>query len=83
MAELGREASTGFVACPLLCGSCIVAVLVLVVIELAIYGYSNPDPSECWYIDGLDETYLSRAEAIAAAEKKGIDIPDNEPVNVH
>ena len=66
------EGSDGLVACPLICGSCLIGVLITLIIYLGLYAFKNPDPPNCWYIDGLENTYLTEYEAIKAAKINNI-----------
>ena len=64
-------------------GSCIIVLMLTIVIYLGIYAFDNPDPTDCWYIDGLPQTFLSEYEARQAALQQKLEIPDHEPINVH
>ena len=38
------------------CFTCcfIIAGVILFLIQLTVYTFKNPDPTECWYIDGVN-----------------------------
>ena len=63
-------AEDGLIAIPLLCGSLLIVILITLVILLGMFAYRNPDPPDCWYIDGLSKTYLTEIESVKAADAK-------------
>ena len=55
---------------------------IVFVIYLGLYAYDNPDPENCFYIDGLDKTTPTKLEAINLAIDRGIPIPTGYPVDM-
>lgn len=49
---------------------------------LGIYGYNNPDPDACYFIEGLETTELTRADAISKAASLGVPVKVGYPVNM-
>ena len=44
-----------------------VVLYTILIVYLWIFGYSNPDPESCFYIDGLDTTAKTRVAAVNKA----------------
>ena len=70
-----------------LCGmfaslGCIVFFVVLTIM-LGYYGMSNPDPSECWVIKGIDAAATTRAGIEAKATALSKPIPAGYPIEMH
>jgi len=67
-------------------GLCIFGVVVLLysflIVYLGVYGYANPDPENCFYVDGVDTPGLTAESTEALATEKGIAIRAGYPVNM-
>ena len=72
----GRKAISIIVA------SIVFAVYTVFVIYLGLYAYGNPDPNHCFYIDGLDTSGTSRANAIDLAIDRGIEVRTGYPIDM-
>ena len=46
------------------------------------YGYSNPDPQNCFYVDGLETTGKTRLEATTKAIDVQITVPTGYPIDM-
>jgi len=49
---------------------------------LAMYGFQNPDPEQCFYVNGLDTTSTTRLAAEALAKEKSIAVMHGYPVDM-
>ena len=54
----------------------------ILVIYLAIYAYSNPDPPHCYYIAGLDTPAITKSTALILAREEEIPVRDGYPVDI-
>lgn len=79
-AKIGE--SKAALACALVCGGTIVLLYALFVIYLGVYGYANPDPAHCYYIDGVDTPATSREAAVDIATQRNITIKPGYPVDM-
>lgn len=52
------------------------------VVYLGLYAYGNPDPAHCYFIDGLDTTGTTRANAVTLAEDRGIEVKPGFPIDM-
>lgn len=57
-------------------------VYAIVMIYLGIYAYGNPDPNECFFVDGVESTRRSRAAIIAEAGTLGVEVRPGYPINM-
>ena len=79
--------TTGF-----LCGKRIWTISVVVSVGLAVhiveliyfwrYGYSNPDPQSCFYVEGLETTGKTRLEATTKAIDVQVTVPTGYPIDM-
>ena len=52
---------------------CIVLFVVIGVVSImGVYAFNNPDPSGCWYVEGLQRPALTKAEITQVASENGI-----------
>ena len=49
---------------------------------LAVYGWKNPDPANCFFIDGLDAPALTKAAVEEQARAKGLAIRPGYPIDM-
>ena len=60
----------------------IVILFSMLVIYLGVYGYANPDPEHCYYVDGVDQPATTRDAAEKLANDKGVEIKHGYPVDM-
>lgn len=51
-------------------------------IYMAVYGYGGPDPKNCFYVDGVDSTAITREAAIGTATAAGVQVKAGYPINM-
>ena len=70
-----------------LCGACTslacVGFFAILTIALAAYGFSNPDPTACWVVKGIESAALTRDAMEQKAEDMGKPVPEGYPVEMH
>lgn len=54
----------------------------ILVVYLAIYGFSNPDPRHCYFIKGLDTPALSKSTVLILARDREITVPEGYPLDI-
>ena len=66
------------ICCLVTCLCIICCAYVTLLVFVGIYAYKNPDPTDCWYLAGMQVGMASEEAALA-------DMPQDlgEPVNVH
>ena len=64
------------------CCGILVLLYAMFVVYLGVYGYANPDPESCFYIDRIDTPSLTREGAEEFAKEKGIDVRPGYPVDM-
>ena len=67
----------------LICSLGCCAGAITMVVYMGIYAYSNPDPADCFWVEGLTQTSVTSAGATASALASSIVIPEGQPLNVH
>lgn len=49
---------------------------------LVVYGNGNPDPNNCFYVDGVDQTATTRDAAIGVATAAGVEVKAGYPIDM-
>ena len=60
----------------------VVILYVMLIVYLGVFGYANPDPSNCFYIEGVDTPSITKAAAETLAKDKGIEVKHGYPVDM-
>mmetsp|Transcript_34 Transcript_34/g.57 ORF Transcript_34/g.57 Transcript_34/m.57 type:complete len:172 (+) Transcript_34:284-799(+) len=60
----------------------IVILFSLLIIYLGVYGYANPDPEHCYYVEGLDTTAITKPGAEQLAKDKNVELRHGYPVDI-
>ena len=59
-----------------------VVLYILLVVYLGIFGYNNPDPESCFYIDGVDTTAKTRIAAVNKAVEVEVKVRAGYPIDM-
>ena len=59
-----------------------VIIYAVVMIYFGVYAYGNPDPAECFFIDGVESTRRSRQAITDQAERLSVEVRPGYPINM-
>lgn len=59
-----------------------VVLYAILVAYLGIFGYNNPDPESCFYIDGVDTTAKTRVAAVNKAVEAEVKVRAGYPIDM-
>ena len=64
------------------CVGIVVILYAMLVVYLGVFGYANPDPMNCYYVEGIETPTTTKAAAEAAAKEKGIEVKHGYPIDM-